>query len=322
MITPIGKMFTKRSMGRGIRTMKKKNQTKRSHGHTTSYSRVMEAAREIDGIPVKLALQERTSGTVDAPWWVLSWRTRYSPNGTNRRFYRTEKDIWTIPVEKALEMMEELISRGALGQEYLDRRVEEFVCNTSVSTRMDPEERKRELANFTFPDEDWGPAPFFVVNSDPNDNWKKVLIVNTDTGIATFRSITKDPDYSPRKQLRPGADWWLDNSMMDANVQQMKAFHLNLRGLCRQQRTSTLTQHETRINASDFKARCLAILDHVHETGERVVILKRGKPVAELSRVVSEGNRYPQTELEGTVVITGDVMEPVLPEEHWDSLKR
>lgn len=76
-----------------------------------------------------------------------------------------------------------------------------------------------------------------------------------------------------------------------------------------------------KINASDFKARCLAILDQVHETGERVVILKRGRPVAELSRVTSEGARYPQTELEGTVTIIGDITEPVLPEDHWDSLK-
>ena len=78
----------------------------------------------------------------------------------------------------------------------------------------------------------------------------------------------------------------------------------------------------TTINASDFKARCLAILDRVYETGERVVILKRGRPVAELSRVTNEANRYPQTELEGTVIITGDVVEPVFPEEYWDRLKR
>ena len=77
-----------------------------------------------------------------------------------------------------------------------------------------------------------------------------------------------------------------------------------------------------KINASDFTARCLAILDDVHETGERVVILKRGRPVAELSRVTGDGERYPQTELEGTVVIVGDVVEPVLPEEHWESLGR
>ena len=76
------------------------------------------------------------------------------------------------------------------------------------------------------------------------------------------------------------------------------------------------------INASDFKARCLAILDRVHETGERMVILKRGRPVAELSPVTGEGRVYPQAELEGTVTIVGDVVEPVLPEDHWDSLKR
>ena len=81
------------------------------------------------------------------------------------------------------------------------------------------------------------------------------------------------------------------------------------------------TGHMMKINASDFKARCLAILDQVHETGERVVILKRGRPVAELSRVTSEGSRYPQTELEGTVTIIGDIVEPALPEDQWDSLK-
>ncbi len=77
----------------------------------------------------------------------------------------------------------------------------------------------------------------------------------------------------------------------------------------------------TTINASDFKARCLTILDRVHETGERIVILKRGRPVAELTRAASEDKRYPQTELEGTVAIVGDVVEPIFPEKHWDSLK-
>ena len=76
------------------------------------------------------------------------------------------------------------------------------------------------------------------------------------------------------------------------------------------------------IDASDFKARCLAILDRVHETGERVVILKRSRPVAELSRVAGEGNACPQAELEGTVAVVGDVVGPVFPEERWDIFKR
>ena len=29
---------------------------------------------------------------------------------------------------------------------------------------------------------------------------------------------------------------------------------------------------------------------------------------------------YPQSELTGTVTITGDIVGPVLPEHHWDSL--
>ena len=30
---------------------------------------------------------------------------------------------------------------------------------------------------------------------------------------------------------------------------------------------------------------------------------------------------YPQIELKGTVTVTGDVVEPVVPEDHWDSLR-
>ncbi len=74
------------------------------------------------------------------------------------------------------------------------------------------------------------------------------------------------------------------------------------------------------INASYFKARCLAILDRVRETGERIVILKRGRPVAELGPPSRGESRYPQLELKGTVTVVGDIVGPVVPEHHWDSL--
>ena len=35
-----------------------------------------------------------------------------------------------------------------------------------------------------------------------------------------------------------------------------------------------------RINASEFKARCLSLLDQVAETGEELIVLKRGRVVA------------------------------------------
>lgn len=75
------------------------------------------------------------------------------------------------------------------------------------------------------------------------------------------------------------------------------------------------------INASDFKARCLAILDSVQSTGEPVLILKRGRPVAELLPAKRSQAEYPQMELEGTVTIIGDIIEPVIPEEDWDCLR-
>jgi prevent-host-death family protein len=39
------------------------------------------------------------------------------------------------------------------------------------------------------------------------------------------------------------------------------------------------------INASDFKARCLRVLDEVQATRHEVVITKRGKPVAKLGPI-------------------------------------
>lgn len=83
----------------------------------------------------------------------------------------------------------------------------------------------------------------------------------------------------------------------------------------------TNTSHVETINASDFKARCLAILDRVQATGERVVILKRGHPVAELLPATRSRAEYAQFELKGTVIEVGDIVKPAVPEEHWDSLQ-
>ncbi len=73
------------------------------------------------------------------------------------------------------------------------------------------------------------------------------------------------------------------------------------------------------ISATKFKAQCLAILDEVANTGETVTILKRGRPVAQLVPPVLATARYPQEELFGTLVLHGDVVEPVLPADAWDA---
>ncbi|MBI1949669.1 MAG: type II toxin-antitoxin system Phd/YefM family antitoxin [Deltaproteobacteria bacterium] len=76
--------------------------------------------------------------------------------------------------------------------------------------------------------------------------------------------------------------------------------------------------------ASEFKARCLSILDQVARTGERIVILKRGKPVAQLGPT-TEGTAagFPQDRLRslGGVVELGDIVSPPLPAEAWDAVR-
>ena len=195
---------------------------------TTTYDRRLEVSRVVDGIPVKLALQERTSASDEKPWWVLSWRTKYSADGSNRRFYLTKAGCWSIPTTVALEMIDEMESLGGLDETYFDHR-RRPAFETQLSSEMTEAEKANALAGIVGPDEYWGIDPFFVINHDPNDQWKKVLIINADNDIATFRSITENPDYMPRKVLRPEARWWLDNSMMDANVQQMRAFHTQIK---------------------------------------------------------------------------------------------
>ena len=76
------------------------------------------------------------------------------------------------------------------------------------------------------------------------------------------------------------------------------------------------------MNATDFKAKCLAVLDRVQETGERVIILKRGRPVAELSPATNLDGRYPQDSLKRTVIIKGDIVSSAVPETDWEALKQ
>lgn len=76
------------------------------------------------------------------------------------------------------------------------------------------------------------------------------------------------------------------------------------------------------VTASDFKARCLAILDRVQQTGERIVISKRGLPVAELGPATKAGEKYPQFDLKNSVTVLGDIVEPAVPEHFWESLER
>jgi len=64
------------------------------------------------------------------------------------------------------------------------------------------------------------------------------------------------------------------------------------------------------ISASQFKARCLGLMDQVAATGEVLVITKNGQPVAELHPCASVRRPSPFG-LHPAVEINGDVLAPI-----------
>jgi prevent-host-death family protein len=68
------------------------------------------------------------------------------------------------------------------------------------------------------------------------------------------------------------------------------------------------------MKASEFKAKCLAILDQVERTGEPVLILKHGRVVARLASAYVAKAVSPKDRLKGTIEFSG-VVGPVVPAE-------
>jgi prevent-host-death family protein len=72
------------------------------------------------------------------------------------------------------------------------------------------------------------------------------------------------------------------------------------------------------IKASEFKAKCLALLDEVEQKGDHLVITKKGKPVADVVPHKPE-KRELLGILKGRVEILGDIISPIDVE--WEALK-
>ena len=74
------------------------------------------------------------------------------------------------------------------------------------------------------------------------------------------------------------------------------------------------------INATEFKTKCLKLMDEVAKTHETIVITKRGKPIAKLVPVEPEKEAQPSYFgcMAGTIKITGDIMAPI-ENEDWEA---
>jgi prevent-host-death family protein len=72
------------------------------------------------------------------------------------------------------------------------------------------------------------------------------------------------------------------------------------------------------IAAGEFKARCLAIMDQVLQSGEPVVITKHGKPVVKLVPAENQTDEI-FGYMAGKAKIVGDIVGPVTPLEDWEN---
>ncbi len=75
---------------------------------------------------------------------------------------------------------------------------------------------------------------------------------------------------------------------------------------------------ENIIKASEFKAKCLRIMDEVRETGREYIISKNGEPVSKLVPI----KKRPRSLFglhKGVVKSKGDIIAPVDVE--WDAMR-
>ena len=64
------------------------------------------------------------------------------------------------------------------------------------------------------------------------------------------------------------------------------------------------------IKASEFKAKCLKLMDEVAESGEEIVITKNGRPVSRLAPYREKPKSWFGRDRD-IIQITGDIIEPI-----------
>ena len=76
----------------------------------------------------------------------------------------------------------------------------------------------------------------------------------------------------------------------------------------------------SRVAAAEFKAKCLAYLDEVHEHGRSITITKRGRVVARLVPAADDDQR-PWLRIRGRARWTGDPLAPAVDDQDVNALK-
>jgi prevent-host-death family protein len=76
------------------------------------------------------------------------------------------------------------------------------------------------------------------------------------------------------------------------------------------------------IAISEFKAKCLAVLERVRSTKTPIRVTRFGKPVAEVvPPTVVEDREAWIGSMKNTMRITGDIVSPATDEDEWEALR-
>lgn len=181
-----------------------------------------------NGLPIDLRLQERIDVEEEPRFYCLSWRTLYPVGRTNRQRYRlTDAGYWTVPVQIASDLMSEAERRGWLDGNYEDRQVRHLgTANDIILSRsLNARDRYTTFESITCDEgePDWGDDPVFIVIQVPDGQWRKIMIVDTERQVCTFRSATRDERYTNVIDcLR--SPWGLHESMQDASAAMIREF--------------------------------------------------------------------------------------------------
>ena len=78
----------------------------------------------------------------------------------------------------------------------------------------------------------------------------------------------------------------------------------------------------TEVPISEFKAKCLALLERVNQTKQPIRITRHGKPVAEVIPPTVAMDRSALIDsLKGSIQFIGDIVSPANDEDEWEVLR-
>ena len=75
------------------------------------------------------------------------------------------------------------------------------------------------------------------------------------------------------------------------------------------------------ISVSEFKAKCLGLIEQVDKTRQPLRITRHGRPVAELIPAGPDRKRKFLGDMAGTVEILGDIVSPVIDLDEFEAYR-